>query len=189
MELYDNKFLTGKFLIAMPDMDDERFEKSVIYVCSHGADGAMGFVINKKLNDISFFDLAVPLSVEPKAELGNMFLYQGGPLEKIRGFVLHSTEYSKPGTFKIDSNVAISSTLDILNDIAQGQGPKENLIALGYAGWEPKQLEYELMDNRWLVVPSDKDLIFNTPDEFKWEKAMDEANIDLSRMIMRTGDA
>ena len=189
MGAIDNNFLIGKFLVSMPDMEDDRFKETVVYMCTHGKDGAVGLIINKKLTDISFFDLAVPLDIKPRPDLESLGLYQGGPLYKIRGFVLHSSEYFKPGTFRIDKDIAVSSSVDILTDIAKGQGPKQNLIALGYAGWEPKQLEYELMDNRWLVVPSDKDLIFNTPDEFKWEKAIEESNIDLSRMIMRTGHA
>lgn len=189
MAVTDSDFLTGKFLVSMPGVDDECFSQTVVYVCSHGQDGAMGFVVNKKLKDFSFTDLAVKIPVNSVSNLESMFLYQGGPIEKIRGFVLHSPEYFKPGTFKINSEVSVSSSLDVLTDIAYGAGPKNNLIALGYSGWEPQQLERELMENRWLVTPANTDLLFNTPDDVKWEKALAETGIDFTRFIARTGYA
>lgn len=185
----DCKFLTGKFLVSMPDTEDDIFNHAVVYVCSHGKEGAMGFVINKKLNWATFVDLSVPLPPHPTADLSSIFLYQGGPLEKVRGFVLHTPEYNKSGTFKIDNNVAISSSMDVLTDIANGTGPEKNIIAMGYSGWNPQQLEAEIVDNRWLVVPSDPEIMFNTPDEFKWERALDEAGVDFSRLINVTGHA
>ena len=189
MDFNDNKFLVGKCLVATPEMEDERFANSLVYVCSHDKKGAMGFVINKKLLDLSFSDLAVKLPLHPNVNLNNLFLYQGGPVEKIRGFVLHSSEYYKPGTLKIDNNVAVSSSIDVLTDIAYGMGPKNNLIALGYSAWEPSQLEQELKYNHWFVTNSNNDLLFNTPDELKWERAMDETGIDFSRFINITGFA
>lgn len=183
------EYLTGKFLVSMPGMEDDCFAQTVVYICSHGKDGAMGFVVNKKLKDFSFTDLAVKLPVHSAINLESMFLYQGGPIEKIRGFVIHSSDYDKPGTFKVDANVAVSSSLDVLTDIAYGAGPKNNLIALGYSGWEPLQLERELMANRWLVTPANSELLFNTPDELKWQRAIDESGIDLSRFISATGYA
>lgn len=189
MAFDNNKFLTGKCLIAAPDMKDERFANALVYICSHDRQGAMGFVVNKKLQDFSFSDLAIKLPLNPNINLDGLFLYQGGPVEKIRGFVLHSSEYYKPGTLKIDSNVAVSSSVDVLTDIAYGVGPKNNLIALGYSAWEPSQLEHELKFNHWLVTSASKDLLFNTPDELKWERAMDETGIDFSRFINVTGFA
>lgn len=188
MTMTADKYLSGKFLISMPGSEDDCFAQSVIYICSHSQEGAMGFVINKKLKDFSFSDLAVKLpDVHNKSFLESMFLYQGGPLEKIRGFVLHTSDYQKPGTFRIDSNISISSSLDILTDIAYGSGPKENLIALGYSGWEPNQLERELLENRWLIAPANPELMFNTPDEWKWERAIEESGLDLNRFIPHTG--
>lgn len=182
--------LTGKFLVAMPDMTDDGFAKSVIYLCSHGSEGTMGFIINQKLKDFSFSDLAVSLPEEDQMiRINSMWLYQGGPLEKIRGFVLHSSDYRKRGTFSVDPSVSVSSSLDILTDIASGHGPKEQLIAMGYSGWEPMQLEHELLENRWLVAPSNPDLLFRTPDELKWERAMDESHVDLMRFVPLTGSA
>ncbi len=183
------KYLTGKFLVSMPQWTDDCFARAVVYICSHDKDGAMGFVINKKLKDFSFSDLAVKMPMDTPVSLENMFLYQGGPVEKIRGFVLHSADYFKPGTFKVDDHIAISSSLEVLTDIAYGVGPKNNLIALGYSGWQAHQLEQELMQNRWLITPADENIIFNTPDDLKWERAMDESGIDLTRYIPTTGFA
>ncbi|MBE6451530.1 MAG: YqgE/AlgH family protein [Alphaproteobacteria bacterium] len=189
MEHLNNKYLTGKCLVATPFIDDERFVDTLVYICSHGKDGAMGFIVNRKLKDFSFADLAVKMPLNPNLNLDSMFLYQGGPIEKIRGFVLHSSEYFKQGTLKIDNNIAVSSSLDVLTDIAYGIGPENNLIALGYSGWEPLQLEKELIHNQWLVVDAHKDLLFNTPDELKWERALDETKIDFNRYINITGYA
>lgn len=190
MALIRDNDLTGKFLLSLSDDDDDCFSQAVVYLCSHGKDGALGFVINKKLKDFSFSDLAVKLpNLHNSSLLESMFLYQGGPMEKIRGFVLHSSEYNKSGTFRVDNNVSVSSSLDVLTDIAYGSGPKNNLIALGYSGWEPMQLETELLTNRWLVVSSSPELLFNTPDELKWERAMDESGIDMQRFIPITGRA
>lgn len=185
----DHTYLTGKFLVSMPNVNDDCFAHSVVYLCSHGKDGAMGFIINKKLKDFSFTDLAVQLPVHNFENLEAMHLYQGGPVERVRGFVLHSSEYDKPGTFKIDSNISVSSSLDVLTDIAYGTGPQNNLIALGYSAWSPMQLEKELINNQWLIIPSSNEILFSTPDEQKWEKAMDESGIDLNRMVTLTGHA
>lgn len=190
MAQMNDNLLIGKFLVATPQMEDECFADSVVYICSYGQEGAMGFVVNKKLKDFSLSDLAVKLpDVHRVSNLESMFLYQGGPVEKVRGFVLHSSDYDKLGTFKIDQNISISSSLDILADIAYGSGPKQNLIALGYSAWEPGQLERELMENRWLVVPATTELLFNTPDELKWERAMYQSGIDFSRFIPVSGRA
>jgi len=189
MALTDEKFLTGKFLISLPKLDDECFRQSVVYLCSHGKEGAMGFVVNKKLKDFSFADLAVPLPFSQSLNLEELFLYQGGPVEKIRGFVLHSAEYKKPGTYQVSDQIAVSSNLDVLKDIAYGIGPHENLVALGYSAWAPNQLEREILDNDWLITEASNELLFHTPDELKWQRAMDETRIDLTRLMLTTGHA
>ena len=189
MTIYTGRSLAGKFLVSMPKLDDESFHHSVIYLCSHGKEGAMGFMINKKLKDFSFSDLAVPLPVNQFSNIENIYLYQGGPIEKIRGFVLHSAEYNKPGTYQIDEHVAVSSNLDILKDIAYGAGPVENLVALGYSAWEPMQLESEILNNDWLIVDSSNEILFHTEDDLKWEKAVAYSGIDLNRLIFNTGHA
>ena len=162
-----NLYLTGKCLIAVPGMTDERFANTLVYICSHTASGAMGFVVNKKIKDFSFADLATQLPIthfDPKVPIE---LHQGGPLEKVRGFVLHSTDYIKEDTVVIDENIAISSSIDIITDIAVGTGPKDNLIALGYASWAPQQLEQEIVANSWLVGNPTAELVFRTKDEDK----------------------
>ncbi len=185
-----NGYLTGKCLVAMPQMDDERFANSVIYICSHTKEGAMGFVVNKTIKELSFADLAEQLPITKLVSPSAMIeIHQGGPLEKIRGFVLHTTDYIKPDTLVINQQMAVSSSIDILNDIAFGTGPAENLIALGYASWRPQQLEQEIINNCWLVAESTPELVFKTKDEEKWQKAIDSLGIDLNNLSITSGRA
>ena len=180
----EENYLTGKCLVSMPGMNDERFAGSLIYVCSHSRDGAMGFVVNKKIKEFSFADLANQLPINIVRPMTPIDLYQGGPLDKVRGFVLHSTDYLKGDSIVIGEGIAVSSSVDILTDIAFGNGPKDNLIALGYASWAPQQLEKEIINNDWLVAPSSPDLVFYTKDEEKWQKALDSIGIDLTRLSL-----
>ncbi|MBO7097471.1 MAG: YqgE/AlgH family protein [Alphaproteobacteria bacterium] len=189
MALIEDKYLSGQLLISSPKMDDECFAKSVIYLCSHGKEGAMGFIINKKLKDFSFSDLAVPMDRPSLTNMDSIFLYQGGPVEKIRGFVLHSAEYCKPGTYQVNKNIAVSSSLDVLQDIIYGVGPKDNLVALGYCAWQSNQLEREIINNDWFVTDVSNEFLFHTDDEDKWQKAMDETHVDLSRFIYESAHA
>ena len=182
-------FLTGKCLVAMPHMTDEHFAQTLIYICSHNQEGAMGFIVNKKIKEFSFADLATQLPINPISPIAPIDLHQGGPLEKIRGFVLHTTDYIKNDTLVIDKNIAISSSIDILTDIAFGIGPKDNLIALGYTSWKADQLENEIKNNNWQIITPDTDLVFRTKDEDKWQKAMLEIGIDLSRLSTDFGHA
>lgn len=185
----NENYLTGKCLISMPGIADERFDKSVIYICSHNKDGAMGFVVNKKIKEFSFADLANQLPINTIKPIAPMDLYQGGPLEKVRGFVLHSIDYLKGDSIVIDKDIAISSSIDVLTDIAFGNGPKDNLIALGYASWQPSQLESEIINNMWMVAPSSPELVFRTKDEEKWQRAMDTIGLDLNRLCALCGRA
>lgn len=180
-------YLTGKCLVSMPNMEDERFSDSLIYICSHSKDGAMGFVVNKKIKEFSFADLANQLPINTIHPIEPIDLHQGGPLEKIRGFVIHSTDYIKPETIIIDDKIAVSSSIDVITDIAFGLGPKENLIALGYASWAPEQLEKEIMNNTWLIANPTNELVFRTKDEDKWQKAIDSLGIDISRLASYAG--
>lgn len=189
METDKEYFLSGKLLVSLANAEDDVFSHAVVYICAHDKEGAMGFVINKKLQNFSFSDLAVQIPLDAQSNMQSMFLYQGGPVEKIRGFVLHSADYIKAGTFRVSSEIAVSSSLDILTDIAYGKGPKQNLIALGYSGWRARQLEEEMVQNRWLISQAPADLMFNTPDELKWERAMDETGVDLTRFVPYTGFA
>lgn len=159
-------------------MDDERFQNTVIYLCAHSQEGAMGFVINRQITDFSFMDLAMQLPIHFGEQVPHIALYHGGPVDKVRGFVLHSTDYLRGEYIETGGGIAVSASIDILSDIARGCGPFESMIALGYASWEPKQLEKELVANDWLVVPASKELIFQTKDEDKWRKALEILNID-----------
>ncbi len=174
-----NDFLTGKCLISVPSGKDEGlFAKSVIYVCSHSKDGAMGFIINKKMQEVSFQDIVNQMDLGSKIQTTDADLYNGGPLERIRGFVLHSTEYVKSDTVMIDENFAISSSLEVVADIACGMGPKNKIITLGYAGWKKGQLEEEIKQNMWLITDATPDLVFCKEDEQKWQTGLKNIGID-----------
>lgn len=189
MDNFDEKYaLTGKFLIATPHLnDDDYFGHSLIYLCSHGRNGAMGVIVNKRLDTYTFSDLTVQLPIQNYAKLNEVSLYSGGPLEKVRGMVVHSTDYVRDGTIVIGNGIAVSSTTEIIADIAFDQGPSDKLVALGYSFWQPRQLEAELFRNDWLVINADKELLFRTKDEEKWQRAIDESGINLERMIGITG--
>jgi len=189
MEDFEAKYLTGKCLIATPSMKDSSFEKAVIYVCTHSKDGAMGFVVNKTIKAFSFADLAMQMPIDVSKPIMPIDLYQGGPLDKVRGFVLHSTDYMSGDSIEPGGGIAISSSMDILTEIAFGSGPKENLIALGYASWAPQQLEKEIMQNCWMVAEASPELIFRTKDEEKWNKALGSLGIDLARFSGNSGHA
>ncbi len=190
-EIFDDKLsLTGKLLIAMPTLyESETFNRSVVYICSHTKNGALGLIINKRLNEFSFSDLMFQMPIKNYERLNEIMLYDGGPLEKVRGMVLHSDEYFKEGTINVSNGIAVSSTAEIISDIAFNRGPKDKLVALGYSFWNPRQLEAEIFENYWLVAEADCNLVFNTADEDKWQKAMDETKINLSHFVSITGRA
>ena len=190
-EIFDNNFsLAGKLLIAMPTLyESESFSHSVVYICSHTKNGALGLIVNKRLNEFSFSDLMFQMPVKNYERLNEIMLYDGGPLEKVRGMVLHSDEYHKDGTISVSNGIAVSSTSEIISDIAFNRGPKDKLVALGYSFWNPRQLEAEIYENYWLVTEAGSNLIFNTRDEEKWQRAMDETKISLSRFVNITGRA
>lgn len=185
----EENYLTGKCLVSMPGMKDGPFANALIFICSHTKDGAMGFVVNKTLQEFSFADLANQLPIKTIKPIERMALHQGGPLEKVRGFVIHSTDYVKDDTIIIDESIAISSSIDVITDIAFGLGPKENIIALGYASWAPQQLEKEIVNNSWLVVNPTPDLVFRTKDEEKWQKAISSLGFDLNCLSCTMGRA
>ena len=190
-EVFDNKLsLAGKFLIALPALaDSELFAHSVVYICSHSQNGAMGLIINKRLNEFTFSDLMFQLPVKNYERLNEVLLYNGGPLEKVRGMVLHSDDYIKDGTVVVGGGIAVSSTAEIISDIAFDRGPQNQLVALGYSFWQPRQLEAEIYENYWLVANSNSEILFNTDDEEKWQRALDETNINLANFVSVTGRA
>lgn len=184
----DRYSLVGKFLIAMPMLDeDDIFSRSVVYICSHTNRGAMGLIINKPLEKYTFSDLSLQLPLKSYEKLNEVNLYTGGPVEKIRGMVLHSNDYIKDGTIEIANGIAVSSTNEIIADIAFDKGPDDKLVALGYSFWQPQQLENEILNNDWLVIDSDKELLFHTKDAEKWQRALDETGVRMDSFISVTG--
>ena len=190
-------FLDGQMLIAMPGMADERFARSVIYLCAHSDEGAMGIVINRPANKVRFPDLLVQLDVIAEDEAirlpgkaGAMQVLRGGPVETGRGFVLHSNDFFiDNSTLPIDQGVSLTATVDILRAIANGSGPDRAVLALGYAGWQAGQLETEMQHNGWLHVPADTSLIFDTALESKYERAVRHLGIDLAQLSTQAGHA
>jgi putative transcriptional regulator len=190
-------YLDGQMLIAMPAMNDERFSRSVIYVCAHSSEGAMGIVINHPAQNIKFPDLLVQLEVIPAAErielpikAEDVKVLKGGPVETGRGFVLHSADFFiENSTLPIDEGICLTATLDILKAIAHGKGPASAILALGYAGWAPGQLEHEIQENGWLHCDADPELIFGPDTEGKYQKALAKIGINLAMLSSDSGHA
>ena len=185
----EQNYLTGQLLIAMPQMRDPRFARSVIYMCAHNSDGAMGLVINRQLGSLSFPDLLEQLGVDPAGTSDTVKVHFGGPVETGRGFVLHSADYKHEGTLVVDPEIALTATVDILRAIADGEGPRQRLLALGYAGWGPGQLESEIQANGWLNVTADSGLVFALDLEAKWAQAMEKLGIDSNMLSSEAGHA
>ena len=182
--------LTGKLLIAMPGMGDPRFLQSVIYMCAHSEDGAMGLIINKPSKDIRLKKLMDQLDIEVTPDMVDMPVQFGGPVETGRGFVLHSPDYSSVvTTLEVNEDFHMTATLDILEDIAKGKGPQEKLMCLGYAGWGPNQLEGELAQNGWLVCDADPLLVFGTPNVLKWSAALSTLGVSPHMLSAEGGSA
>src|SRR6516225_9521689 len=190
-------YLDGQMLIAMPSMRDERFSRSLIYVCAHSSEGAMGIVVNQLAANVNFPDLLVQLEVIPAADViqlpqraGTVKVLKGGPVETGRGFVLHSADFViENSTLPIDDGICLTATLDILKAIARGDGPASAILALGYAGWAPGQLEGEIQGNGWLHCAPDSELIFGTDVGGKYERALKKIGIDLGMLSGEAGHA
>ncbi len=182
-------YLSGKLIVAMPGMQDPRFAKTVIYMCAHSSDGAMGLVINRVLDTLTFPDLLEQLGIEQAGIDEQISIHFGGPVESGRGFVLHSPDYAQEATLVVDGDIALTATIDILKSIAGGEGPKRHLLALGYAGWGPGQLDSEIKRNGWLHVDSDNELVFDLDMDTKWERAMGKLGIDPRMLSEDAGHA
>jgi len=190
-------YLDGQMLIAMPSMRDERFSRSLIYVCAHSSEGAMGIIVNQLASNVNFPDLLVQLEVIPAADViqlpqraGTVKVLKGGPVETGRGFVLHSADFFiENSTLPIDDGICLTATLDILKAIARGDGPASAVLALGYAGWAPGQLENEIQENGWLHCAADSELIFGTDNDGKYEKALKKLGIHLGMLSSEAGHA
>ena len=180
--------LTGQLLIAMPQMQDPRFARTVIYLCAHGSEGAMGLVVNKFLDDppVTLSKLMDQLGIAAEGLKADPRVHRGGPVEEGRGFVLHSADYTEEATLVVADNVALTATLDILRAIGRGEGPRKSLLALGYAGWGPGQLDAEMQANGWLHVDADEALVFDPNSKDKWQQALAKIGIDLTAL---SGDA
>jgi putative transcriptional regulator len=184
-------------LIAMPSMRDERFSRSLIYVCAHSSEGAMGIIVNHPAPNINFSDLLMKLDVVPKADrielpvrAEGVKVMRGGPVETERGFVLHSADFFiENSTLPITRDICLTATIDILKAIARGEGPTSAILALGYAGWAPGQLENEMQSNGWLHCAADSDLIFGTDIGRKYDKALKKIGIDLGMLSSEAGHA
>jgi putative transcriptional regulator len=172
-------FLEGKLLIAMPGMEDERFAQTVIYMCAHSANGAMGIVINKPIPGLAFAALMSQLEIPVSGEMIDFPVLYGGPVETGRGFVLHSDDYEcKNATLPVSECISLTATLDILRAMASGAGPQHALFALGYAGWGPGQVESEFHHNGWLHCEADPELVFGGEPETKWRAALARLGIN-----------
>ena len=185
----DDGYLTGQFLIAMPTMGDPRFERTVIYMCAHSADGAMGLVVNRVASEIDFPELLNQLEIETDGIKKPIPVLTGGPVETGRGFVLHSMDYSQDSTLKVTDEVGLTATVYILRAIAEGEGPAKSLLTLGYAGWSSGQLDNEIQANGWLNVSSDTSILFDKDLNSKWDRAVRKVGIDPSFLSAEAGHA
>jgi putative transcriptional regulator len=190
-------YLDGQMLIAMPSMLDERFVRSLIYICAHSSEGAMGIVVNHPASNINFSDLLVKLEVVPKSEriqlptrAEGVKVMRGGPVETERGFVLHSADFFiESSTLPIAEGICLTATIDILKAIAKGEGPASAILALGYAGWAPGQLENEIQGNGWLHCTADSELVFGTDIDSKYDRALKKIGIELGMLSSEAGHA
>ena len=190
-------YLDGQLLIAMPAMSDRRFARSVIYMCLHNAKGAMGLIINQRADNVSFAKLLTELGVLDRgaedtvpADLLTMAVQVGGPVDSGRGYVLHSSDYcSGSSTLAINKGVCLTNTIDILKAMARGSGPGHAMLALGYAGWGPGQLESEIQANGWLSCPADADLVFDRDLDLKYDRALSTLGVDPCHLVNYTGHA
>lgn len=182
--------LEGKMLIAMPGMGDPRFNKSVIYMCAHTPEGALGLIVNKPTPELSFGKLLKQLNLDIDEPMRDIRVHFGGPVENGRGFVLHSAEYDSPAsTLKVSNDFAMTATLDILEDMANGGGPKDAILTLGYAGWGPGQLESEILQNGWLTCDAERDIVFDEAIDDKWTAALGVLGIDPLMLSAHAGRA
>lgn len=187
--MHAGSFLKGKLILAMPVMGDPRFERAVICMCEHSPRGAMGLVINKPADHIAFPDLMEQLTIPVPEKCADVSIYTGGPVEPNRGFVLHSADYVQESTLVVSEIAAVSATVDVLKALAENDGPRDSLVLLGYAGWGPGQLDYEIQENTWLHVEADSDLLFNTDAEMKWSLALAKMGVDVSMLSSEAGHA
>ena len=181
--------LTGKIIVSMPSLEDERFFKTVIYMCAHSSEGSMGIIINKKIDYDLYPDLLEQLGIDKPLNNKKLFIRYGGPVESGRGFVLHSDDMVRKETLSIDKGVALTSTAEFFDDLSKGKGPKKSILALGYAGWQPGQLEYEILQNSWMSLSVDNSFLFDDEVSRKWSQAYKIMGIDPNSLSFQSGRA
>jgi putative transcriptional regulator len=188
-----NGYLTGKLLLAMPNMEDSRFHRAVIFICSHDEKGAMGLVINHTLPELSFYDLVDQLKIQSDIKIDlhkiKFPVMNGGPVESARGFLLHSADFKRMETTTVNDHYGITGTVEALKDVVRGQGPEKLLFILGYAGWTAGQLDMELQQNAWLVVDPDPSIIFHGIPEEKWTMGIVKLGINPAMLSGAAGRA
>jgi putative transcriptional regulator len=182
-------YLAGQLLIAMPGMRDERFAHTVIYMCAHTEEGAMGLVLNQVLDSLSFSELLSQLGIEDEIPETEIPVHFGGPVEAGRGFVLHTTDFKQDATLEVDGEIALTATVDILKAMSRGYGPRRSLLALGYAGWGPGQLDQEIRANGWLQAPADSQIIFDLEIDTKWDRSIGKLGVDPRMLSDEAGHA
>ncbi len=183
-------FLLGKLLIALPGMSDPRFEKSVIFMCAHSDQGAMGLIVNKPFEGLTFRELLANMEVTVADDAPDPPILFGGPVRTGQGFVLHTAEYAdSEATMAVTPEVSLTATVDILRAIAQGRGPRKSLFALGYAGWGPGQIESEILSNGWLHCDPDNAILFDLACDAKWRAALATLGADISGLSAEAGRA
>ena len=163
--------LTGQILVSMPSLQDQRFFKTVIYMCAHSSEGSMGIIINKKIDYDLYPNLLEQLGIDKPLKDKKLFIRYGGPVESRRGFILHTDDITRKETLSIDKGVALTSTSEFFEDLAMGKGPRNSILALGYTGWGPGQLEYEITQNSWMSLPVESSFIFDEEVSGKWNEA------------------
>lgn len=179
--------LTDHFLIAMPNLGDPNFSQTVTYMCQHSQEGALGIIINRPTN-MSLGDIFEQMNIDAsEPETVTKPVFSGGPVQPERGFIIHETHSKWESTMKVSESIALTTSRDILEAMAVGEGPKNVLIALGYAGWGNGQLEKEIIENAWLNAPAEAGIIFDTPTEKRWKSAAKKMGIDLNLLSSQTG--
>jgi putative transcriptional regulator len=189
--------LVGRFLVAAPSMPDARFQKSVVFICKHDDEGALGIMVNNKVDDLPLGQVYKQLGIDVPIVTAETAVLFGGPVEPTRGLVLHSADYKRDETLLIDGGMALTASVEILKDMAGGSGPKQAWLALGHSGWSPGQLDREMQDNAWLVVDADANLVFDPDFDAKWQRALDRlggktglgGHFDLASYSHQTGRA
>jgi len=181
--------LTGKIVVSMPSLADERFFKTVIYICAHSSEGSMGIIINKKIDYDLYPDLLEQLGIDKPINDKKLFIRYGGPVESGRGFVLHTDDIIRKETLNIDKGVALTSTTEFFDDLSIGKGPKNSILALGYSGWGPDQLEEEIIQNSWMTLSVKTSFLFDDEVAKKWTEAYKIIGIDPNKLSFQSGRA